>query len=120
MSTQSLGSRAIIGEFYATLAALPPSWVNLVGFSVTSDQESATYKWLGQAPAMREWIGGRQAKGFTDNGLTITNKAFEATEEVLIDDLRRDKSGQVLIRIQELARRTGTHWASLLSTLINN
>lgn len=69
---------------------------------------------------MREWIGGRNAKGFSDNGLTIKNKHYEATLHVDVDDLRRDKTGQVLARIAELADRTNSHWASLLSVLIGN
>ena len=85
---------------------------------VTSDQESETYKWLGMAPAMREWVGGRVAKGFRDNGITIVNKTFEATLEVLLDEIRRDKTGQVMVRVRELAGRTNAHWAKLLSTLI--
>jgi phage major head subunit gpT-like protein len=70
------------------------------------------------APAMREWVGGRVAKGFRDNGITIVNKTFEATLEVLLDEIRRDKTGQVMVRVRELAGRTNAHWAKLLSTLI--
>jgi phage major head subunit gpT-like protein len=83
-----------------------------------SDQESETYKWLGQAPAMREWVGGRHAKGFRENGIVIANKKFEATLEVPVDWLRRDKTGQLMVRIDELAGRTVTHWQKLLSDLI--
>jgi len=85
-----------------------------------SDQDAETYRWLGQSPAMREWVGGRNAKGFHENGLTVTNKHYEATVEVLLSELRRDKTGQMLVRIRELAARTNSHWASLLSTLILN
>lgn len=120
MSGYGLGSRAIIGEFFATLNAAAPSWVDLIAMKMTSDQASEDYKWLGMAPAMREWIGGRNAKGFRENGITIRNKEFEATLEVLVSELRRDKTGQLMIRVREMARRTGTHWASLLTTLIMN
>jgi phage major head subunit gpT-like protein len=83
-----------------------------------SDQESETYKWLGMSPAMREWVGGRHAKGFRENGITIVNKTYEATMEVLVDEIRRDKTGQVMLRVAELARRTNAHWAKLLTALI--
>ena len=119
MSAQGLGSRAIIGEFYNTLEQNTGAlWVPGTSMLVQSNQESETYKWLGMAPAMREWVGGRLAKGFRDNGITITNKTFEATLEVLLDELRRDKTGQVMVRVRELAERTNAHWAKLLSTLI--
>lgn len=119
MSAKGLSSRAIIGEFYARLEAKTGmEWIDDLAMLFTSDQESETYKWLGMSPAMREWIGGRQAKGFRENGVTIVNKNFEATLEVLVEELRRDKSGQILVRVREMADRANTHWASLLSTLI--
>lgn len=119
MGAKSLGSRAIIGEFYARLEQnLGTSWVPQVSMLFNSDQESETYKWLGQAPAMREWIGGRQAKGFRENGMTIANKKYESTMEVPVDWLRRDKTGQIMIRINEQTERANSHWAKLLNQLI--
>ena len=119
MSAQALGSRAIIGEFFARLEQnLGASWVPLISNLFESDQASESYKWLGQSPVMREWLGGRDPKGFTMNGIDIANKHYEATMEVLVDEIRRDKTGQVMIRVQEMAERTNAHWAKLLSTLI--
>lgn len=121
MGASGLSSRAIIGEFFKQLdIAAGAAWISNISMLFQSDQESETYKWLGMSPAMREWVGGRNAKGFRENGITITNKEYEATMEVLTKELRRDKTGQILIRIRELADRTITHWASLLSTLIIN
>lgn len=121
MSAKGLGSRAIIGEFYRRLEQdLGASWIPSVSMYFGSDQDSETYKWLGQTPAMREWVGGRNAKGFTENGITIENKHYEATLEVLVREARRDKTGQVMVRVRELAQRANAHWAKLLSTLILN
>ena len=121
MSVQDLSSRAIIGEFYARLEALDGmGWIAALSMLFNSDQESETYKWLGMVPAMREWLGARHAKGFNANGITIINKHYEATLEILVRDMRRDKTGQVFARLQDLAERTNSHWASLLSTLIIN
>ena len=121
MGASTLGSRAIIGRFYKTLEQDPGmSWIDAVSMYFNSDQGSEEYRWLGQSPAMREWVGGRHAKGFVENGLTIANKHYEATVEVPVADLRRDKTGQVMVRIDELAQRTNAHWAKLLSTLIIN
>jgi phage major head subunit gpT-like protein len=119
MGASALSSRAIIGEFYATLEQdLGGMWVPGCSNLFDSNQESETYKWLGQAPQMREWIGGRQAKALRDAGVTITNKTFEATLEVLLDEIRRDKTGQVMVRVRELAQRTNGHWAKLLTELL--
>lgn len=121
MGATTLSSRAIIGRYYQRLEQNPGlQWVGAVSNYFTSDQESETYKWLGQVPVMREWIGGRNAKGFRENGITIENKHFEATLEVLVRELKRDKTGQVMVRVDELADRTNAHWAKLLSELIEN
>ena len=121
MGVKALSSRAIIGKFFAALQGyMGSSWIDLLSMHFDSDQESETYKWLGQVPAMREFIGGKNAKGFTDNGITIVNKEFEATLAIKERWMRLDKTGQALIRIAELAQRAGEHWGKLLSTLITN
>lgn len=119
MDQQLLSSRAIMGMYFAALEADPGlNWIDAISNSFGSDQGSETYNFLGQTPAMREWIGGRQAKGFTGQGLTILNKHYEATLEVQKKDARRDKTGQIQARVREFAVRGQTHWASLLSSLL--
>jgi len=119
--TQLLSSRAIMGMYFARLEMDPGmAWIDAISNLFGSDQSGETYAFLGQSPAMREWIGGRQAKGFTGNGITILNKHYEATIEIQKKDLRRDKTGQVLARVDEFADRGQTHWASLLSALLLN
>ena len=118
MSLSELSSRAIIGRYYKRLNQKSGmAWVEAVSNYFTSDQEQETYKWLGQVPVMRNWVGGRQAKGFTTNGLTIENKHFEATLEIPLVDLRRDKTGQIEVRINELADRTKEPLKNQLSNL---
>jgi phage major head subunit gpT-like protein len=121
MGAQSLSSRAIIGSFYHALEQnVGAAWIDPISMKFESNQESETYAWLGMSPMMREWVGGRQAKGFRANGVTIANKKFEATLEIPVDWIRRDKTGQIMVRVNDLARRANAHWASLLSTLIIN
>ncbi len=119
MGAKTLGRREIIGSFYDALSQDPGTpWVESLSNYFESDQESETYRWLGQSPVMREWIGGRNARGFRENGITVENKLFEATLEVQLDWLRRDKTAQLDVRIAELAQRTNAHWAKLLTALI--
>ncbi|MFM2126258.1 MAG: hypothetical protein RL328_2709, partial [Acidobacteriota bacterium] len=114
-------SRAVVGMYYEALQANPgAAWIDAVSNYFTSDQASEQYAWLDQVPALREWVGGRHAKGFLENGITIENKHFESTIEIALRDMRRDKTPQIQARIGELAERGNTHWASLLSTLIVN
>lgn len=121
MDQSLLSSRAIVGMYYARLETdTGMGWIDAMSNSFNSDQSSETYNFLGQTPAMREWIGGRQAKGFSGQGLTIVNKHYEGTLEIQKKDLRRDKTGQIEARVSEFADRGQTHWASLLSTLLLN
>ena len=121
MALELLSSRAIIGSYYAKLDINSGmGWINGITNLFQSDQDSETYVWLGMSPQLREWVGGRQAKGFNENKLTIKNKHFEGTLEFLKKDLRRDKTGQVMVRVHDLADRTSSHWASLASSLILN
>jgi len=121
MDLRGLSSRSVVGMFFEELEkATGLSWVKKVSVLFPSNQEMETYKWLGFSPALRRWIGGRNPKGLRENGIDIKNLKYESTLEVDVDDLRRDKTGQIKIRIGEQVDRAIAHWASLLSTLIIN
>ena len=122
MGLEKLSSRACIGMFYEALAQnAGVAWVNEIATEpFPSDQASEEYPWLGMVPVMREWVGGLNEKQLRALSITIFNKEYEATLGILIKDLRRDKTGQIKLRLQELADRTNSHWASLLSTLVLN
>ena len=120
MSLSKLSSRAIIGLFYKRLNEnAGMEWIAAISNYFTSDQDTEDYRWIGQSPVMREWVGGRNAKGFTSNGISIANKHFEATIDIPTKHLRRDKTGQIKARIGEMATRTNSHWALLLTELIS-
>jgi len=121
MAAELLSWRSIIGMYYARLEMnAGQGWMPLITNLFNSDQPSETYAWLGMSPQMREWVGGRQARGFNENKITIENKHFEATLEVRRRDARRDKTGQIMVRVNDLADRTQSHWAKLCSELILN
>ncbi len=118
---QILSSRAVLGMYFARLETPNPGgWLDGVANLFGSDQASEQYPFLGQVPRMREWLGGRQAKGLRANSMTITNKHYEATMEIALRDLRRDKTPQIQARIGEFADEGDAHWSTLVSTLINN
>lgn len=122
MDQSALSSRAIVGMYYAQLET-PNSaaWIDGVSNLFNSDQASENYPFLGQVPRMREWLGGRNAKGLrTNDGITIKNVLYEATMEIALPDLRRDKTPQIQARIAEFAQEGDAHWGTLLSTLIIN
>ena len=49
--------------------------------STTGEQD---YKWLGQMPGMREWIGEREVQALAAYDYLIKNKKFEMTIGVLL------------------------------------
>ena len=114
-----LTSRAVRGMLYNALSV--DAGIGVVGAIsnyFTSDQAEEIYAFLGQSPMLREWVGGRNAKGLRENNFSIRNKHFEATLKVTLSQLRRDKSSQLQMRINELARRNSSHWYSLLAALL--
>lgn len=111
-------SRSVIGEMYMRLNTSTAVGVDRYAMRMDSSQEIETYAWLGMAPKMREWVGGRQPKGLREQSFQITNKDYEATLEILTKDLRREKWGQIKVRIAELSRRVVTHPVSLMTALM--
>jgi phage major head subunit gpT-like protein len=116
-----LTSRAVVGRFYRRLEEYArAAWWTRLALHFASQQASETYKWLGMVPQVREWVGGRQVKPLRSQGVTIVNKTWEATVRIDADEQRRDKTGQIMVRINELARRVATHPNKLLTTLLLN
>jgi len=114
-----LSSRDIIGRIYQCITASQGNgWADRLGIFVPTDKNSEIYKWLGMSPALREWIGARQAKGLNTFQYEIINKLFESTLEFNVDDLRRDRTGQIDVRISDLVVRYNQHWNKLLTALI--
>jgi phage major head subunit gpT-like protein len=108
----------VIGEYYRALSVDPGiAWVNMISNLFNSTQDEEEYVWLGMPPAMRERVGGRNPKELREFSYKIRNRPFESTLRIKDEDMYKDKTGQLRIRIGEHAARPQTHWASLLSTL---
>jgi len=87
---------------------------------IESRSDTETYKWLGSLPRMREWGTGRLAKGIGSESYSIENLKYESTLEVDRDEISDDKTGQIRIRIAEMAERAATHKDFLISQLLIN
>ena len=95
--------------FYQDLATRIPS---------TKDKEN--YRWLGSISKMREWGTGRLARGVRTESFDVENMKYESTLEVDRDEISDDQTGQIRIRVQELAARAATHKDYLISQLLIN
>lgn len=91
----------------------------LAGPVLMGAREYETLRWLGATPSIREWIGQRHAVRPRDNEFVVRNVKYEATLNVFVDELRRDRFGMIQQRINELADRQRRHWYKLLLALIN-
>ena len=114
-----LSSQAIVGRFYRRLEEYADAaWWTRLAMRFASNQESETYRWLGMVPQVRQWVGGRQVRPLHGQGVAIVNKVWESTIRVDADEFRRDKTGQIMVRVNEMARRVATHPNKLLTDLI--
>lgn len=87
---------------------------------VPSNSDAETYKWLGALPQMREWGQGRVARGLGTESYSLENLKYESTLEVDRDEISDDKTGQIQIRVGELAQRSASHKDYLLAQLLIN
>ena len=87
---------------------------------IPSTSDAETYRWLGTVPRMREWGTGRLAKGLRTESYSVENLKYEATIEVDRDEIADDQTGQIRIRIGELAQRAATHKDYLIGQLLIN
>ncbi|SPD73809.1 Mu-like prophage FluMu major head subunit [uncultured Desulfobacterium sp.] len=86
-----------------------PSQWPLVAMEVPTSAKTVDYKWLGDYPMMREWIGDRVIKDLSGFKYEITNKAFESTIELDRDDVEYDQIGVYTPVIQGLAQAAKAH-----------
>ena len=80
-----------------------PSYWQAVAMQVPSEGRSVDYKWLGDFPIFREWVGDRLIKDISAFRYEIVNKDYEATIEVDRNDIEDDQIGVYTPMIQGLA-----------------
>lgn len=90
-----------------------------IATKVPSTAGEESYKWLGNIPKMREWIGDRQIKNLTASDYTIKNKDFEATVSVSKNDIEDDRIGLYSPSVQMLAQSAAQHPDDLVFSLLH-
>jgi len=113
-TSTALSSRAIIGRFFMLIeAAVLKAWASKISHFTDTDQSSEEYVLSSMTPAMKRWVGGRDAKRLLSQAITITNEKFETTLVDKRENFQYDKTGQLNQRIQDLVSRAITHWNKL-------
>ncbi len=112
-------TKGLRSEFFDRFEATNTFWQELTT-RIASNSDSETYRWLGSVPQMREWGTGRVARGLRTESYSVENLKYESTIEVDRDEISDDQTGQIRIRIGELAQRAATHKDFLISQLLIN
>lgn len=119
---ERLSDRALKAMFWTQLeiAQGKLSWVDRLSNFFTSDSDKEEYPDLDGAPVLAEQMNGDNYKSLTPDSLIIENIEFQAGIKVNKKYLRRDKTMLIEQRLSDLATRSVTHWATLLTNLIKN
>ncbi len=110
-------TKGLRSEFFNRFEGTPTHYQDLAT-RVVSTGDAETYRWLGTVPEMRTWGTGRLAKGLRSESYSVENCKYEATIEVDRDEISDDQTGQIRIRVGELAERAATHKDHLIATLL--
>jgi phage major head subunit gpT-like protein len=81
-----------------------PQW-DQIATRVPSTTSQEDYAWLGDMPAIREWVGDRVVRGLSESGYTIKNKTFELTVGVKRDKIDDDQYGIYTPMMQDMGQR---------------
>ena len=117
--TTRLQSRDIIPLIVNALDTPPAPWFDMLANKVTSDKDSEVYTWLGSAPRMRAWKGGRKPATLGQNEFRVPNLEFEASLEIPTRWLSRDHTGQIRMKVGEMGESAADHKFELISALID-
>ncbi len=118
-SLSGLSMRNVRGNYFNALEETQAAgWASAIAESFTTDQPHELYKWLQSVPAPQKWKGERGRTQLREFGLSVVSDKFESTLEFDVDDVRRDKTGQIVKRVRELGMKAGTLPQRLLTAAI--
>ena len=91
-----------------------------VAMRAPSAGRSVDYKWLGDFPMMREWLGERVIKDLSGFNYEVVNKDFESTVEVDRNDIEDDQVGVYTPMVQGLGAAAKQHRDILVFGLLKD
>lgn len=103
--------------FQDALTNTPTDWEK-VATRVPSSSASNTYAWLGQSPALREWVGDRVLKDMAAQAYQVQNKLYEGTVAVKRTDIEDDNVGVYTPLFAEMGRAAKAHADQLVFGLL--
>src|SRR5262245_29591504 len=90
--------------FEAERGKIDPAW-NMLAYDVTMDHPTLQLNWIGDVPAMTEWIGERKLSKLRVDNFSVTSKKFANGFVINEDDIEDDVLGLYAGKIAALARK---------------
>jgi hypothetical protein len=115
-STKALSSVGIIGimlSIYETMTGAGVWALSLSHQNFNATEDHVEYATASATPAMRRWIGGRDAKKIFAQSITLVSEKYEATIFDLVSNWMYDKTGMLRRRLSNFVGRSFTHWNKL-------
>lgn len=122
VKSTGLPVKGLRSEFFKTFDEAHQAGARWPGWATTipTEADSEDYRWLGAVPQMRVFGTGRIAKGMGVESYRVKNEKYELTLEVDRDEISDDQTGQIRIRINEMARRAATFKDKQIAALLTN
>lgn len=120
ITSLGLNVAGLRSEFFARLAAVTGIYWEALTMRVPTTKGNEDFRHLGAVPQMREWGTGRLGKGLNKESYNVETLRYESTLEVDRLEIDRDQTGQIRIRVQELAQRAAMHKDFLIGNLIKS
>ncbi|HEU4708753.1 MAG TPA: Mu-like prophage major head subunit gpT family protein [Methylophilaceae bacterium] len=116
----TITERAVLGMFYERLSQnTGTGYLDAICTpAFNSDQDSEDYAWLGQVPQLSERQGEKKFSQLRKTPWTVRNVEYQGGIAIPKKDILYDKTGQVRVRVNEMADRSQSHWAKLAAQLI--
>lgn len=109
--------RAFNASFQAGFSGVDPMWQK-VATLVPSSTSQEDYGWLGDIPAMREWIGDRVINSLKNHNYSIKNRPFELTQGVDRDKIEDDQYGFYSTLFKSMGDSAAKHPDELIFALL--
>jgi phage major head subunit gpT-like protein len=103
LSTLKTQLSGVFDDAYKSVG-VDEQWYKQIAQEVPSNTASVTYYLNQQIPRLREWVGPRIENNIKRNGYTVTNRDFEDTIAVDVNDIEDDNAGLYTTQFEALGR----------------
>lgn len=87
---------------------------------VNSTSKDQKYGWLGDVPAIREWIGDKDTSGLKDSEYTIVNKHWYSAIGIDENEIKDDQTNMIKPRVETMAGDMANFPMDLVAELIRD